>query len=318
MAAGNIKYSSIVSGYSNAEGYFIKGIIQFTYNSKYYLTDESVRVFYTTTPGQSNADYVDIVPPGTSSSDDHAIEAELWQEPYNQLGKSMKDKFRKPTINLDCSHCIVGFTIKNLSPNSKYYTTAWLRLFNSKGAFKTSVRDPEDKNTRYEIETMTYKYVRPLFQVATYEQVVDSNDNEVYGINYADFTDCIKLPSYDVNSEDINEDWEDADYRTHRIVTRRKVNGKFEMIFPTIERQKEFFHLLDISKELNGDGNAYVELEVHLNNVLDFRTGIDMSDTHCINYKGKFFIKIDNNAWVQPIYGHYDKYSPLSVTIQEA
>ena len=75
---------------------------------------------------------------------------------------------------------------------------------------------------------------------------------------------------------------------------------------------------MDRSKELNGDGNAYVDLEVHLNNVLDVKKNVDLNTTQCINYKGKFFIKIDNNAWVQPIYGHYDKYSPLSVTIQEA
>ena len=119
----------------------------------------------------------------------------------------------------------------------------------------------------------------------------------------------------------MNEDWDDADYRTHRIVTRRKITGKFEMIFPTITRQKEFFYLLDRSKELNGEGNAYVDLRVMVNNVLDVKknaTLSDIADTQCINYQGRFFIKIDNNAWVQPIYGHYDKYSPLSVTIQEA
>lgn len=317
MAAGNMAYINISTGYNNTDGYYIKGMLEFRYNSKYYLTKNSIRVYYTTTPGQGNADYIDLVPPDSTETGEHIQKADIWQKPYvgNKPGRFLADVINQTVFNLDVSNYIVAFTIRNLNPGTTYYTTAWLRLFNSKGTLKKTLRDPIDEDVRYEVRTDEYDQVRPLFRVATYEAIPSTS---LYTIDYEDFTDCIKLPSYDVNSEDVNEDWEDADYRTHRIIARRKVNGKFEMIFPTIERQKEFFYLLDRSKELNGDGNAYVDLEVHLNNVLDVKKNVGLNVTQCINYRSKFFIKIDNNTWVQPIYGHYDKYSPLSITIQEA
>ena len=80
----------------------------------------------------------------------------------------------------------------------------------------------------------------------------------------------------------------------------------------------QFLNYIELSKQLNGDGIAYVDLKVQVNNILDVQPLLDISQTKCVNYIGKFFIKIDNNAWIQPIFGHYDKYSPLSITIQEA
>ena len=329
MAAGNMAYINISTGYNSTDGYYIKGMLEFNYNPKYYLTKNSLRVYYRPITQQGDADYVDIVPPDSTETGSHILKADTWQKPYDSIPKgnrSIANLISKTVFDLDCSDYIVTFTIGNLTANTTYRTTAWLRLFNSKGSLKKTMRDPIDEGGAYEAKTdyvapvpsESYEKERPLFQVATYAAV----DNDTYNIAYEDFTNCIKLGSYDVNSEDVNEDWDDADYRTHRIVTRRKITGKFEMIFPTMTRQKEFFYLLDRSKELNGEGNAYVDLRVMVNNVLDVSkkdaTLSDVADMQCINYQGKFFIKIDNNAWVQPIYGHYDKYSPLSVTIQEA
>ena len=328
MAAGNMAYINISTGYNTTDGYYIKGMLEFRYNSKYNLTKNSVRVYYTTTPGQGNADYIDLVPPDSTETGEHIQKAEVWQKPYNGIGQTMASKISQLFFDLDCSNYIVSFKIGNLSANTTYYTTAWLRLFNSKGTLRKTLRDPIDENTTYNVKTLAAppsssddtSQTRPLFRVATYKPVPGVNNK--YTVHYEeDFTQCIKLGTYDVNSEDVNEDWEDADYKTHRIVARKKVTGKFEMIFPSMERQKEFFYLLNRSRELNGEGNAYVELELLLNNVLDIdgndTTDVDLNTTQCLNYRGKFFIKIDNNAWVQPIYGHYDKYSPLSITIQE-
>lgn len=319
MAKGEIHYSHIDLVYNSSTGHYdLTGVIQFKYKSSYVLKDESIRVYYTTTPGSaSSADYVDIVPPGTSSSDDHAIEADFWQKPYtpdaNPATFLVRVGYRLLGFSPDMY--LIRFTIPNLSPYVKWYTRAWLRLFKkatSTSPVKPNIHDPVPAQERYTFGPY-YSETRPLFCVANYKTA----SNDTYEIEWVDFTDCIKLPTYDVNSEDVNEDWEDADYKTHRIIARKKVTGKFEMIFPTIERFNQFLNYIEQSKQLNGDGVAYVDLQVHVNNMLDVRPGIALGNTKCINYIGKFFIKIDNNAWVLPIFGHYDKYSPLSITITE-
>lgn len=324
MAKGEIKYCELFTGWNADDGYYITGIIQFKYNPEYSFTDESLRVYYTTTPGQGNASYVNIVPPGSSSTVEYKLEADSWQDPYKTAANNYIEIAASSLINiatraikgLSNDYTTVRFTIPNLSANTTYYTRAWIRLFNSAGTkVKKTYKSPSVENERLVITTQYGDEEQPLFCVPRYEQIGSS---DLYSLNWVDYTDCIKLPSYDVNSEDINEDWDDANYETHRIVTRKRISGKFEMIFPTFTRYKEFLNYLELSKQLNGSGIAYVELKVHVNNVLDTRADVNIANTRCINYIGKFFIKIDNNAWVQPIHGHYDKYSPLSITIQEA
>ena len=318
--ANEIQYSSITTGHDTTNGYYIKGILQFTYDPKWKFKEHSLRVYYRPISQSPPASYIDIVKPGTSPLPSGCVEAIVWQEPYQQFSQSFAAKIVKKAIGLDISRYIVKFIIPNLTPGTTYATTAWLRLYNSRDVVKRTVRSPYDNDNEgihFTVTTEAYNESRPLFRVAKYSQ--DTVDG--YSIDWEDFTDCIKLPSYEVNSEDVNEDWDDSDYRTHRIVTRKKINGKFEMIFPSIERQKRFLYLLEQSRQLNGEGEAYVDLEVMVNNVLD--TGelvynISMGNVPCISYIGKFFIKIDNNAWVQPIFGQYDKYNPWNVTIQEA
>lgn len=327
MAKGEIEYISYEPGWSQTKGYFLTGIVQFKFNSKYYLTKNSVRIYYKPLASQADADYVDVVPPDSNETGTNILKADSWQKPYTptlQSQKSYEDisalinNAVKIVKGLSNDKYVVKFTISNLTGSTLYVTAARLRLFNSKGDYKTHVRAPENEQGNFGFSTMTspeyYFENQPLFSVAKYSL----GTNNTYTTDWEDFTDCIKLPSYDVNSEDVNEDWEDADYKTHRIAVRKKVNGKFEMIFPTMTRYKEFLNYIELSKQLNGDGIAYVELRLQVNNILDIQPMLDISQTKCVNYIGKFFIKIDNNAWIQPIFGHYDKYSPLSITIQEA
>ena len=328
MAKGEIKYCNIETGYDATRNqYYLSGIVMFKYNPKYvYKTEESLRVYYTTTPGDSSQPHKDIVPPdydGTMTAD--MLKADSWQKPYTPSSRNAVETasgaamfYAAKLMGLSPDMHVVHFTIYGLAPNVKYYTRAWLRLFKkqtSQTTVKPWIRDPMADQERYEF-MIDGDDSKPMLCLPVYKKVTGTTDT--CGIEWVDFTDCVKLPSYDVNSEDINEDWDDADYVTHRIVTRKRISGKFEMIFPSIERYRQFLFLLDQSKEYNGEGIAYVELKVHVNNVLDIREGIDPTSSPCITYIGRFFVKIDNNAWVQPIFGHYDKYSPLSVTIQEA
>lgn len=326
MAAGEIKYVELDRGYNSNDGYFIHGMLMFNYNSAYTLHDDSVRVYYTTDPDvySSNEPHVDLVPPDSTATGDNILKADTWQAPYQVLTPQMIVLFNQPVVlGLTNAKYKVTFTIKNLTAGTTYYTRAWLRLYKSATATKVAIKyhDPAEEGVRKEI-TM-YDVTPPagwrestiLFGIAKY--IPNSQGSTNYYIDYEDFTDCIKLPSYNVNSEDVNEDWEDANYETHRVVARKKITGKFEMIFPTMVRQKEFFNYLEISKQLNGNGIAYVDLKLQVNNVFEIRAGETVSDAQPILYEGRFFIKIDNNAWIQPIFGHYDKYNPLSITITE-
>ena len=315
---GEIHYSNRNITYNESTGQFdLSGIIQFKYKSSYVFKEaESLRVYYTTTPGSAaTAEHKDIVPPDSEITGENILKADFWRKPYRADGTNS-------SVIMRTSHNILGFspdmhlvrfTIPNIDPHALWYTRAWLRLFRketSTSPTKPWIHDPVGVDIRYKLQY--YALNRPLFCLPVYEQ----NGTQI-NIGWEDFTDCIKLPTYDVNSEDVTEDWEDADYKTHRIVTRKKVTGKFEMIFPTMKRYNDFMYYIEQSKQLNGDGIAYVDLQVFVNNMLDIKAGIGTDVMQRINYTGKFFIKIDNNAWVQPIFGHYDKYSPLSITIQE-
>lgn len=48
-------------------------------------------------------------------------------------------------------------------------------------------------------------------------------------LNNIDITDHISESSYKVNSEDSYENWLDGNFREHRIVTRQRISGKFEI-----------------------------------------------------------------------------------------
>lgn len=330
---GNINLCSLETGYTSTLGYYIKGIITFSYNSAYQFRDnESLRIYYPSpqqvhdnVPADQRPRY-NLVPPTSTATGTDILKADSWVNPYEKLGilvfnLDFSNKKRKVTVITPETYTVC-FTIPNLVANTTYEMRAVLRLFKKSTHTKPKFiyYAPKGEDVHIPVTTLMGD-VRPLFCIARYvRKEIVGNDNGGLDIEWEDFTDCIKLPSYDVNSNDVNEDWDDANYTTHRIVARKKIEGKFEMIFPSMERQKRFFYLLDQSRDLNGDGIAYVDLRVHVNNMLDYNAKGDYTDASqlpCINYIGKFFIKIDNNAWVQPIYGHYDKYSPLSITITE-
>lgn len=45
-----------------------------------------------------------------------------------------------------------------------------------------------------------------------------------------DFTDYIVENSYDVNTEDVYESWQDGNMLEHRIIVASKVKGKFKIV----------------------------------------------------------------------------------------
>lgn len=301
---GGMEFEYAEMGYSSANGYYIKIVINFWYNPAYqFHANESLKVYYKPRWQSGDAPYDTITPSN----------ADVWKAPGLGIAEIISGAISIITgTSPDPSTYHVEYTIKNLSPSTPYLVRPWLFLYKSNGDAIRGIKDPE--LSPYIIWTTDYTETQPLFQVAQYEI---SND-EVVGISWVDFTDCIKFDTYDVNYEDLNEDWDDANYVTHRIRARQRVTGKFEMIFPTMTRYKIFLNLLEKSRQYNSNGPAYVQLQVQINNMLESRSSNYVDEQKCVLKMGYFFIKMDNNSWFQPKVGHYNEYSTRSITIQEA
>lgn len=219
--------------------------------------------------------------------------------------------------------------------NTTYYVQLRMRLYENDDndpwrytvGYYASYRAPESPSAINGTEpTPSHdpdKANQPLFMVAEYtdkQTIIDEGGviHDQWHKEFKDFTQYVELPSYDVNYEDINEDWDDANYVTHRIRVRSKITGKLDLRFSDLRSYNYFMTLLKQSKERNGKGTAYVELQVQINDDPDEYTNSDLSKQRCTFKEGYFFVKLDSNPWVAPVFGHYDKYQAISLSITEA
>ena len=79
-----------------------------------------------------------------------------------------------------------------------------------------------------------------------------------------------------------------------------------------------FLALIKQNRNVNGKG--YIELRVQVNNDIDeYSTeGSDLGTRRCVRHIGKFFMKMENNPWNVPLFGHLDKYEALRLELEEA
>lgn len=271
---------------------------QFYYKPSTNFNEHSIRLYYTTTPGQGNADYVDITPEN----------ADYWK-------KSKKTK----------SSYIVRYTLTNLpgGAGTVYYLRVWLRLFNKSGSkVKYSYKSPAEAPIA--CPTKQYDRTQPLFIIGRPDLITVTLPDPLPPIqtlvySTKDFTQLIPMGSYDVIQTDVTEEWTDANWEKHIIVPRTKVTGKFNMLFSNKEEYNAFLYELDKSKVISPSGKVY--MGVHLNNKLYYPNDWEEIGVHNLSndvYWGYFYISITSIPWVEPYYGHYDKYSPISVSIEEA
>lgn len=261
---------------------------KFRYKSQCNFTEHSIRLYYTTTPGLGVADYVDIT---EENADSWILNSSFMSDIYT-----------------------VTYTLKNLpgGAGTTYYVRVWLRLFNKSGTkvkytFKSPAPAPLACNT------LEYDRKQPLLLIGTYEDV---NDSAIMA--WADFTQNITVPSYDVIETDVTEEWTNADYETKKIVTRTKITGKFNMIFSDREEFNRFLDIIRYNREITGCGKVF--MQVHVNNKLFYDD--EWQDIGVTNLKNEtvsdwFYISITSVPWVEPYYGHYDKYSPITVNIEQ-
>lgn len=66
-----------------------------------------------------------------------------------------------------------------------------------------------------------------------------------------DITKNIITDSYEVNAEDVYNEWTDANKRRHRDVIRQRVVGTFTLKFNTEEEHADFVSLLKANKALD-------------------------------------------------------------------
>ena len=158
---------------------------------------------------------------------------------------------------------------------------------------------------------------------------------------FEDFTDQIKMGTYDVVNSPIEETWDDANYTTHKILVRDKIKGSMEMIFVkvneygdyTISREK-YYHFLDLirlSKYDKDTPTGCIQMKVQVNNDVDVGSitdtdldeygtipDRDLSYVRCNIVTANFFIKMDSIPWNMPYYNVGGKeVDSLKIEIEE-
>lgn len=86
---------------------------------------------------------------------------------------------------------------------------------------------------------------------------------KMFVIDGTDFSDCITVPSYKVNSKDIYDEYVDANKIKHRDIHRSQISGTMSMKFFDIDRYYDFLRLLREKKTIEG----YVTVSLYVNNL---------------------------------------------------
>lgn len=108
---------------------------------------------------------------------------------------------------------------------------------------------------------------------------------ELFKMGDVDFTKCIRMGTYKVNSKDVYNEWVDGNYKTHRDIVRSKVKGTFSLYFTDASKEEEFF---DILNSITGTGGQ-TPVSVYVNNhheVRDVEVFIDIDPSNEKPYMG--------------------------------
>lgn len=289
MAKASIEIKDITPSVSSCTIKFL-----FKIKAGYRTSDsDGIRLYYSTT--------------GSPTKDDNYLSITISQCPEVQ--------------SIPGQGVLCTYTFNNPTYSNKLYIQLRMKIVDDSGSWESYYASY--KSDMKIVEFRQASRTQQLFYICDYynkhtEIGDDGLEYEVWDKRWIDFTDCIELPSYDVNYEDVNEDWEDANYFTHRIRVRSKITGKLDLRFSDLARYNEFLHLLKKSKERNGHGTAYVELQLQINDDIDEYSADLVSEMRCTFATGLFFVKMDSNPWVAPVFGHYDKYQAISLSINEA
>lgn len=295
MAKGSIAIKSI----EPKPTYFVV-TFQYKFKSGYSVHDDSIRMYCSPDPEIEHGTYY--LELNVNSTDDPNI-----------LNRTIVNGYYTITCR------VPGVSDTPLSMETTYWLRPFMQLYTSAGKKYKKYRGP-GSNPIPETTGVTGPNQK-LFSIASYSNPHAGEDgNTEYDTSWVDFTSHIVAPTYDVNYEDVNEDWEDANYVTHRIVPRTKVKGSLELQFDSKYDYNNFIRLLQLNSKINGNG--YTQLRLQVNNNLedseDLFSTLDLANRRCVRNIGMFFITMENNPWNVPFFGHFDKYEPLRIELVEA
>lgn len=271
---------------------------KYKYKSGYLIRDTSIRIYY---------------------SDAYTIDSNTPYTVVDVRNRSSNIISMKKENGYNFVTCRVPEDGVTLDQDTTYWLRARLTLYaddGEKGTFYKRYRGPKSPVPE---TTGLMTQDQPLFCIAKYSHPHEGESGETeYEVEWIDFTKHITAPTYDVNYEDVNEDWVNADYVTQRIVPRTKITGSLEMKFFDKTDYMTFLALIKQNRNVNGKG--YIELRVQVNNDIDeYSTeGSDLGTRRCVRHIGKFFMKMENNPWNVPLFGHLDKYEALRLELEEA
>ena len=113
-----------------------------------------------------------------------------------------------------------------------------------------------------------------------------------------DLTNFIVVPSYQVNLQDVYEEWDDNNLVHHRDLKALKCKGSFQIKFETLEQFQAF---MIVMKECKKSNRSY-DCTVYCTNMLE-------------PYTTEMFIDFDPPN-VMPFIGAKD-YDPIDITVEE-
>lgn len=96
-----------------------------------------------------------------------------------------------------------------------------------------------------------------------------------FQIGSTDLTDYADIQNYNVNQEDVFEEWTDGNYVTHRVVTRTRISGTVKLGFKDAVAWAAFQTLLTSQRNING----YYPVTLYVNNTGDTVTTNVFLDT---------------------------------------
>lgn len=274
-------------------------IVAFKYKAGYKFHSDSLRVYYSTLP--------------KFTSETPYVQPDLSNPFFVAANVKIIDGYYHVRVR------VPGESDTQLDDNTKYYLRARFELFKTDGTHYKYYRAPKNPTAFY---TREYADDQPLFMIEKYSNPYTEDGEQHYETDWVDFTRFITLPSYNVNYEDVEEDWEDADYVTHRIVPRSKITGSLELLFTDKYDYNNFIRLIRQNRVVNGAG--YIRLRLQVNDNLDnFSEFTNYSEDQLRKKKallrdGSFFLKMEDNPWTAPVYGHFDQYEPIRIEITEA
>lgn len=304
MAKGTIMINSITP-----RGTYFIVRIHLNMKSGYEIRSNSLRMYYSTTPEiVHGCPYLTLNPFADDPADPNILSKGITNDGMAYI------VCRVPGIN-----------DTQLLPETTYWLRSFMQLYKTGGGKYKKYRGP--KNPIPE-ETIIEGPRQKLFSIASYSNPhpeIDPDTGEEtgetdYDTSWVDFTNNIIVGTYDVNYDDVNEDWEDANYVTHRIVPRSKITGSLELQFSSQYEYNNFIRLWQLNSRVNGNGYTQLRLQVNnnLDDSIDLLNTTDLDVRRCTRKIGMFFIKLESNPWNVPLFGHYDKYEPIRLELVEA